>query len=83
MAQRSSPEKLLNALHKLITGVLIPVVLFLLGQINDVHKELSVFEVKVAQDSARYAVRDDIVRVETKIDELKNLIIQEIKRLNQ
>ncbi len=67
-------------IHKMITGIMIPVVFYLLGQINDIQKELSVFEIRVAKEASQYVLRDDMVRVETKIDELKTLIIQEIKR---
>lgn len=72
-------DRMLSLVHKFITGILIPVIFYLLGQINEVKKELSAFEVRVAKEASRYAVREDIVRVESKIDELKNLIIQEIK----
>ncbi len=69
-----------EVIHKMVTGIMIPVVFYLLGQINDVKKEMSVFEIRVAQEAAQYVLRDDLVRVEAKIDELKTLIIQEIKK---
>ncbi len=69
-------DKISNIAHKFITGVLIPVMFYVLGHINEIKNELLNFEVKMAQESARYAMRDDIVRVEGKIDELKTLIIQ-------
>lgn len=75
-----SMDRFYEVLHKTVTGFLIPLVFYLLGQINEVKKEVSIFELRVAKDSAQYAMRDDIVRVETKIDELKTLIIQEVKR---
>lgn len=75
-----STDKFYELLHKTVTGILIPVVLYLLGQIRDIQKEVSIFELRVAQESVQYAMRSDIVRVETKIDELKTLIIQEIKK---
>lgn len=73
-------DKFYELLHKTATGILIPIVLYLLGQINEVKKEVSIFELRVAKDAAQYAMRSDIVRVETKIDELKTLIIQEIQK---
>ena len=73
-------EKFHEHLHKTVTGIPIPIVLYLLGQINEVKKDVSLFELRVAQDAGQYAMRSDIVRVESKIDELKTLIIQEIKK---
>lgn len=74
-----STERMLSMVHKFVTGILIPVIFYLLSQINEVKKDLAQFEVRVAKEASQYAMRDDIVRVESKIDELKNLIIQEIK----
>ena len=73
-------DKIHELLHKTVTGILIPIVLYLLGQINEIKKDVSIFELRVAKESVQYAMRSDIVRVETKIDELKTLIIQEIKK---
>ena len=75
-----SMDKFYELLHKTITGILIPVVVYLLGEIHDIQKEVSIFDLRVAKESVQYAMRSDIVRVETKIDELKTLIIQEIKK---
>ncbi len=75
-----SMDRFYELLHKTITGILIPVVVYLMGEIHDMQKEVSIFELRVAKEAVQYAMRTDIVRVETKIDELKTLIIQEIKK---
>lgn len=67
-------------IHKLITGLMLPIVFYLLTQINEVKNELMQHEVKAANEQSKYALRDDIVRVEQKIDDLRNLIIQEVKK---
>lgn len=66
--------------HKFITGILIPVVFYLLAQINETKNDLKKFEVKVAQEYSRIAYREDIVRLEQKLDDLRKLIIDEIKK---
>ena len=72
-------EGLYEMIHKILTGIMIPVVFYILAQINGVKEELTQHEVKAAQNESKYALRDDIVRVEQKIDDLRSLIIQEIR----
>lgn len=65
-------------IHRIITGVVIPILFYIIGQIDNIKVELSQHEIKAAQNESKYAMREDIVRVETKIDELRKLIIQEV-----
>lgn len=74
----SIDKNVYNIIHGIVTGVILPIIFYLLGQINDVRSELSQHEIKAAQSESKYAMRDDIVRVESKIDELRKLIIQEV-----
>jgi hypothetical protein len=76
MAQIDKP--VLDVIHKIVTGILLPIIFYVLGQLNDIRSELSQHEIKAAQAESKYAMRDDIVRVEGKIDELRKLIIQEV-----
>jgi hypothetical protein len=74
----SIDKNVYNIIHGIVTGVILPIIFYLLGQINDIRAELSQHEIKAAQSESKYAMRDDIVRVESKIDELRKLIIQEV-----
>lgn len=65
-------------IHRIITGVFIPILFYVIGQLDNIKVELSQHEIKAAQSESKYAMRDDIVRVEGKIDELRKLIIQEV-----
>ena len=65
-------------IHRIITGVVIPILFYVIGQLDNIKVELSQHEIKAAQSESKYAMRDDIVRVEGKIDELRKLIIQEV-----
>lgn len=65
-------------IHRIITGVVIPILFYVIGQLDNIKTELSQHEIKAAQSESKYAMRDDIVRVEGKIDELRKLIIQEV-----
>lgn len=75
---KTNEKNVYELIHRIITGVLLPIIFYLLGQINDVKSELSQHEIRAAQAESKYAMREDIVRVETKIDELRKLIIQEV-----
>lgn len=66
-------EGIYEVLHKTITGILIPVVFYLLGQIGAVQKDLNTFQVKVA---AEYSRNEQVVRIENKIDDLRLIIIK-------
>ena len=70
-------ENIYEALHKLITGILIPVIFFLLSEIETLRSDLKDFQIQVARD---YAKNEVIVRIEQKLDDIRNLVIQEIKK---
>lgn len=69
-------EGIYEVLHKTITGILIPVVFYLLGQIGEVQKDLNTFQVKVA---AEYSRNEQVVRIENKIDDLRLIIIKNMQ----
>ncbi len=80
MPKAKEIKNLADFLQWLITGILVPVIVFLFSQVDALKKEMYLFEVKVATDTAKFARREDIVRMEQKIDDLKDLIIREIKK---
>lgn len=61
----------------IVSGVLVPVCIGLFSALAAVKKDLADFKVQVARE---YATNETINRFETKIDELRNLIIAEIKK---
>lgn len=49
------------------------------GEIIALRQELSEFKLKVAEDAKSYATNEAILRMENKIDDLRSLIIEEIR----
>lgn len=80
-----------NAIKKFVKGVLtvdwlqfiqiicIPAFGWLFYEIGRIRRELEDFKIEVAKDAKNYATNDAIQRVENKIDDLRDLIIEEIK----
>lgn len=62
-----------NFLFKLAEAVIIPLTAFLMREIQVCRKDLADYKVCVAQT---YATEKHLVRLEVKIDELKDLIIR-------
>ena len=62
-----------------IEVILIPAFVWLVYRVGMFEKELSDFKLKVAEDAKDYATNDAILRMENKIDDLRNLIIEEFK----
>jgi|GEM_PF-5136169 hypothetical protein len=71
---------ILNILSDITTGVLVPIAGYFYLQAQRLKAELADFKVKVAEE---YCQKDDLVRIEQKLDELRNLMISEIKRRNR
>lgn len=69
--------------HGIATGIIIPFVVYMLTEINTSKKELSDYKVEVARELAGRVYKGDIVRLEDKIDDLRNLFISEIRGKNQ
>jgi len=65
-------------IHSIITTMLIPAFGYLLMQLNDVKKEFSDYKVAVTQELGNKVYRADLDRLETKIDDLRNLVISEL-----
>lgn len=57
----------------------VPLFAYLFYQINAFRNEISDFKLKVAEDAKDYATNDAILRMESKIDDLRNLIIEEFR----
>jgi len=49
------------------------------SEISELEKELSDFKLKVAEEGKNYATNEAILRMENKIDELRSLIIEELR----
>jgi hypothetical protein len=60
--------------------VCIPAFGWLFFKLGETRKELNDFRVEVAKEAKNYATNEAILRVENKIDDLRNLIIEEIKK---
>lgn len=56
--------------------ILIPAFLWLVYRVGCLEKELANFKVKAAEDSKAYTTKDDFLRMESKIDDLRNLVIE-------
>ena len=70
----------LDTLHKLMTGIFIPIICFILSEIEHLRDDLKTFQVQVAKEASHYANREDIFRIEQKLDDMRTLFIQELKK---
>lgn len=57
----------------------IPAFAYLFYKVNSIQHEVAEFKVEVAKDSKNYATTESIQRLEEKIDNLRDLIIDELK----
>ena len=64
--------------------ICVPAFGWLFYKIGELRKELNDFKVEVARDALaqaqKYALKEDISRIESKLDDLRNLVIEEIKK---
>lgn len=49
------------------------------NEISELEKDMSDFKLKVAEEAKNYATNEAILRMENKIDDLRNLIIEEFR----
>lgn len=49
------------------------------NEISGLEKDMSEFKLKVAEEAKNYATNEAILRMENKIDDLRNLIIEEFR----
>lgn len=57
----------------------IPAFVYLFYKVNGIQHDLEEFKVEVAKESKNYATTESIQRLEEKIDNLRDLIIDELK----
>jgi cob(I)alamin adenosyltransferase len=57
----------------------IPAFAYLFYKVNGIQHDLEEFKVEVAKESKNYATTESIQRLEEKIDNLRDLIIDELK----
>ena len=57
--------------------ICIPAFGWLLFRVGELRKELNEFKVEVARE---YATHETIDRIESKLDDIRNLVIEEIKK---
>lgn len=57
----------------------IPAFGWLFYEVGCIRRDLADFKLKVAEDAKEYATNDAILRMESKIDDLRDLIIEEFK----
>lgn len=49
------------------------------NEISELEKDMAEFKLKVAEEAKNYATNEAILRMENKIDDLRNLIIEEFR----
>ena len=64
--------------------ICVPAFGWLFYKIGEMRKDLNDFKVEVARDALaqaqKYALKEDISRIESKLDDIRNLVIEEIKK---
>ncbi len=60
--------------------ICVPAFGWLFFKLGETRKELNEFKVEMAKEAKNYATNEAILRVENKIDDLRSLIIEEIKK---
>ncbi|MBQ7632877.1 MAG: hypothetical protein IJS88_02025 [Alphaproteobacteria bacterium] len=60
--------------------ICVPAFGWLFFKLGEIRKELEDFKVEVAKEAKNYATNEAILRVESKIDGLRDLIIDELKK---
>lgn len=64
--------------------VCVPAFGWVLYKVGELRRDLENFKVEVARDNVsyaqKYALKEDIFRIESKIDDLRSLVIEEIKK---
>ncbi|MBR3675991.1 MAG: hypothetical protein IKN71_02535 [Alphaproteobacteria bacterium] len=67
--------------------ICVPAFGWLFYKLGETRKELSDFKVEVAKGNVlyaqKYALKEDIQRMENKIDDLRDLIIEEMKKTSK
>ena len=58
---------------------LVPAFGYLFYEVSCIRRDLEAFKVEVAKEAKNYATNEAIQRVESKIDDLRDLIIDELK----
>jgi len=49
------------------------------NEISELERDMAEFKLKVAEEAKNYATNEAILRMENKIDDLRNLIIEEFR----
>lgn len=62
-----------------LQAICIPAFGWLVYKIGCVERDMASFKLKVAEDAKNYATNEVILRMESKIDDLRDLIIDELK----
>jgi len=64
--------------------ICVPAFGWLLYKVGEIRRDLENFKIEVARDNVsyaqKYALKEDILRIESKLDDLRNLVIEEIKK---
>lgn len=64
--------------------ICVPAFGWLLYKVGEIRRDLENFKIEVARDNVsyaqKYALKEDIFRIESKIDDLRSLVIEEIKK---
>jgi len=60
--------------------ICVPAFGWLFFELGRMRRDLNDFKIEVAKEAKNYATNDAILRVENKLDDLRNLIIEELKK---
>lgn len=63
--------------------ICVPAFGWLFFELGRMRRDLNDFKIEVAKEAKNYATNDAILRVENKLDDLRNLIIEEVKKKNK
>lgn len=62
-----------------LQAICIPAFAWLVYKVGHVERDMADFKLKVAEEAKNYATNEAILRMESKIDDLRDLIIDELK----
>ena len=53
---KTNEKNVYELIHRIVTGVLIPILFYVLGQLDNIKAELSQHEIRAAQNESKYAM---------------------------
>ena len=82
--KENSPAKnVYDIIHGIITTTLVPFAIYMMTELKETKKELTDYKVTVTAELGQKVYRADLDRLENKIDNLRDLVINEIVKRKQ